>query len=62
MSDTRNWKCFFGLHQFDSTIKTGTYRRGGEYYTNESGVFYTKVCSHCGLVRNFHAAEKLEDV
>lgn len=57
--DTRNWKCLIGMHQYSETIKTGRYRVGGEFYTDEHGVFYTKQCCHCGKVNNFYCAEKL---
>lgn len=48
--DTRNWRCFFGMHQWDVVTKVTQ-----EYYAQECDKYpcvirdaYTMRCVHCG--------------
>lgn len=52
MTDTRNWKCFFGMHQWN---KMGEYTKSYFQYQNSEhpyriAVCYRLQCVHCGKI------------
>ncbi|MEW2737603.1 hypothetical protein ABZ131_00300 [Providencia rettgeri] len=50
IKDTRNWKCFFGMHQW-VTISKNPFREnygGGDF---SEGTLYHLQCVHCGKIQ-----------
>lgn len=54
MSDTRNWKCFFGLHQYGEPIHGGRYIHSSDIGHSKEGNYYTCRCVHCGKIKTFY--------
>lgn len=52
MTDTRNWKCFFGMHQWKQIGEIS--RQHFEYSTSKRPYRITTVyrmqCAHCGKI------------
>ncbi len=48
--DTRNWKCFFGMHQWRvvKKIEEKIYEKESDKYPSKMRNVYILMCVHCG--------------
>jgi len=54
MTDTRNWKCFFRMHQWGEPFAKGRYSHSNDLGSERNGSYYTCRCAHCGKIKTFY--------
>ncbi len=61
--DTRNWRCFFGMHLYDAfPVKKGEWSKGGIAYTSEKGEYQTLRCKFCGSLATFYQQTRFSEI
>lgn len=53
-ADTRNWRCFFGVHQWEVVASMEFEKYESNESTHPYKIFrrYTQKCAHCGQMTN----------